>query len=121
HGATSCVRYAPLCNTLSSAPRGNGEVMECGSDQPGGGASLTHLLQVGRIAYPAGANDGALAGTPAHSRKGFQVGAGVGADAIKGHHDHAVGPAIGTLPASGRVHGSTALLVERQQQVGATL
>lgn len=93
--------------------------MQCAGNEPGGGARGTRPLQIGPIADAARADQRHLRRTGLQLAQSVEVGAGIGADALERHHDHALGPQRGPVPAAGRIEPLAVAAVERKHGIAS--
>ena len=87
--------------------------------EPGGGARGTRPLKIGPVADAARADQRHLRRTGLQLAQGVEVGAGIGADALERHHDHARGPQRGPVPAAGRIEPLAVAAVERKHGIAS--
>lgn len=88
--------------------------MQRAGNQPCPRTHSPRLVQVGRMANAARADQRSPGRARLHATQRIEVGAGVGADALQRHHDHALGPQRGHIPATRRIEANAVAPVERE-------
>ena len=72
------------------------------------------MLQVGAITHAAGTDELRVRRALAQRGQGVEIRPGLGADPFERHHDHALRPGLGPLPAAGGVEALAVAAVERE-------